>query len=234
MSKYLEDEESMKIFRTASMNKKAGVALETFKKDIDALPEPKKEKGAEMEAIYTKHLDALQKEENIEPGTITKAREHMAGTGTPGMGMPPADDKEMTEKDEEECVYCMDEKTSVALDFTVNNLVKLADALDSNGFSGIANLLDEAIEKVAAKKKKGRGFSGWMKFLKEEGGPAEKFEKIYKGALEYAKGEGMKKDEAEEYAMRTAIDKLPKKYIKEPSEVHGPEKSGPLVKKTKK
>ena len=99
---------------------------------------------------------------------------------------------------------------------------------------GIANLLDEAIEKVAAKKKKGRGFSGWMKFLKEEGGPVEKFEKVYKGALEYAKGEGMKKDECEEYAMRTAIDKLPKKYIKEPSEVHGPGKSGPLTKKTKK
>ena len=34
MSKYLGDEESMKIFRTASMDKEAGAALDTFKKDI--------------------------------------------------------------------------------------------------------------------------------------------------------------------------------------------------------
>jgi hypothetical protein len=81
------------------------------------------------------------------------------------------------------------------------------------------------------KDKPGRGYAGWVKLLENAGGPVEKFKKTYKGALEHAKKKGMKAKKAEEYAMRTALDDVPKKYIGEPSRVHGPGKSGPLTKK---
>jgi hypothetical protein len=52
-------------------------------------------------------------------------------------------------------------------------------------------------------------------------------------ALEHAKKKGKKTDKAEEYAVRTAIDKLSKKYLKDPGPEHGPGKSGPLTVKKK-
>lgn len=68
----------------------------------------------------------------------------------PGPGsVMPADDK-----GEEECKECgdKDHETDIALAFAMNHLVKVADALDGRGFVGIASVVDEAVEKLAAKK----------------------------------------------------------------------------------
>jgi hypothetical protein len=152
---------------------------------------------------------------------------------------PPADDKEITEEEKPEhteecaCMECADKGSVVAADFAIKRMIKLADALDKTGFSGIAELIDESIEKIAKAKQKGRTVAQWIKhFEKHSDKAAEKFKKIYEGALEYAKAKkGLKGPKAEEYAMRTALDKMPKNYFKEPTKVHGPGKSGPLTKK---
>jgi hypothetical protein len=39
-----------------------------------------------------------------------------------------------------------------AVDFTISHLTKIASALDNNGFAGLANIIDETIKRVAAKK----------------------------------------------------------------------------------
>jgi hypothetical protein len=71
-----------------------------------------------------------------------------------------------------------------------------------------------------------------MRHLKKEKAPKkvmDKFRATFEGALEHAKTKKkFKQSKAEEYAMRTAIDDLPKKYIKEPTKFHGPEKTGPI------
>lgn len=226
MAKSLGSEEFTKIFKTASIEKEAGVALETFKKDVDVAVS----KGTDLELVYTKHLGALQKEENAEPGTINKARAYMAEKARgkqPGMAYPEADD--------ECCSMDSDDKMDVAADFALEHLVKVADALDNKGFVEFAEIIDEALQKVAkkAKKHRGRSYSQWVKFFGEKGEKwQEKFSKTFKGALEYAKKkEGLKGEKAEEYAMRVALDKMPEKFFKEPGPEHGPEKSGPLTKK---
>lgn len=86
------------------------------------------------------------------------------------------------------------------------------------------------------KKHRGRSYSEWVRHFNAHGkSTGEKFRKTFKGALEYAKKEkDLSGDKAEEYAMRTALDKMPQSYFKEPSKVHGPGKSGPKVTKKKK
>lgn len=105
-------------------------------------------------------------------------------------------------------------------------LAAIADLLDEQGLQKEADIVDEAIQKIAARKKKrGRGYRGWIRELKKMDAPKsviERFEKQYKGALEYGKKnpEKIKEkpygDTPEEYAMRTALDRLPDKYKEEP------------------
>jgi len=109
----------------------------------------------------------------------------------------------------------------------------LASELDRRGFYEAADEIDELLKKTAAKQKKpGRSFAQWMRQLKKMQASQkviDKFRKSYKGALDHAKKKkNYKADRAEEYAMRTAVDGLPKKYLKESSKVHGPGKSGPI------
>ena len=111
----------------------------------------------------------------------------------------------------------------------------LADALDKRGCFEAADELDELLQKTAAKKKKpGRSFSQWVRQLKKMQAPQkviDKFRKSYKGALEHAKKrKNHNAAKAEEYAMRTAVDGLPKKYLKEPTKFHGSKKRGPIQK----
>lgn len=157
-----------------------------------------------------------------------------------------ADDEQCVHDESETCPKCADSGSmAVALDFTIRHMVKLADALDKTGFAEIANLLDETLNKLAsqrplvveaAKKHRGRSYKEWVKFFNKKSKEAgEKFNKTFKGALEFAKKEkGLKADKAEEYAMRTALDKMPKSYFKEPGPEHGPGKSGPLTTKKSK
>lgn len=225
MAKQLQDESFVSLFKTAELKKEAGSALEAYKAALGTV-----KNKAELDAAWAKHHDSVLQEENKEEGVLqkmtclqtAKARElGLPGYATPGC----ADDAPATC----EC----DENMQVAAEFAIENLVKIADALDTNGYADLANFVDEAMQKIASKKKPGRGFKGWVKFLEKQKGPVNAFKKTYKGALEHAKEKGMDKAKAEEYAMRTALDKLPKKYIDKPSKVHGPGKSGPLTKKRK-
>jgi len=143
MAKLLGDSEYNEIFRTASLQKTAGPALEAFKKDVDAAVV----EGTDLELIYSKHVNTLAQEENVEPGTVGAAREYMAEKAKgvqPGMTVPKADDT---------CAECLDPNTLAALNFTIKHLVKIADALDGKGFVELAAVVDEAAEKVASKKK---------------------------------------------------------------------------------
>lgn len=142
MTKTLDDKEFTDLFKMAELEKTAGVALEAFKKDVDAAVEA----GTDLELVYTKHLGMLQKEENAEPGTITKARQYMAEKAAgkqPGMTYPSADD----ECKSADCMECPGQ--TVAAEFALGHLVKIADALDTQGFDVIASIIDEAVEKVA-------------------------------------------------------------------------------------
>jgi len=46
----------------------------------------------------------------------------------------------------------VDDNVVAAVDFTISHLTKIASALDNNGFAGLANIIDETIKRVAAKK----------------------------------------------------------------------------------
>lgn len=66
------------------------------------------------------------------------------------------DDKETNECPE--CSYVKDKcqcaKDVIAAEFALTKLVKVADALDNKGCQVIANLIDEVMTKIAAKKEK--------------------------------------------------------------------------------
>ena len=95
-----------------------------------------------------------------------------------------------------------------------------------------------------AKKRTPKTYGGWPARIRAEGKKKDKskeniqkvvdaFRGRWNGALEYAEKNKKKKQfnslkKREEYAARTAIDKIPKWSIKKPTEVHGPEKRGPI------
>lgn len=76
--------------------------------------------------------------------------------------------------------------------------------------------------------KKGRSPKEWISYLKSKGAPQKLIDQI-RGIEE----SGKKYDKSKEYIMRTIIDKIPKKYIEEPTKQHGPGKSGPLAEERK-
>jgi hypothetical protein len=115
----------------------------------------------------------------------------------------------------------------------LTEFVKIADHLDNIGCFDASNEIDMLISEAAKKKNKpGRTLLEWMRHLKKEKAPKkvmDKFRATFEGALEHAKTKKkLKQNKAEEYAMRAAIDDLPKKFIKEPTKFHGPEKTGPI------
>jgi len=117
----------------------------------------------------------------------------------------------------------------------MSDFENLANDLDEQGFFEAANEIDSLIQKTAKKKKQpGRNLVQWLRQLKKMQASSkviDKFRKAYKGALEHAKKrKNYNPNRAEEYAMRTAVDGLPKKYLKEPTKFHGPEKKGPIQK----
>jgi hypothetical protein len=149
----------------------AGPALEAYKADLakamdeDALKE-----------LWNKHMDALNQEESTDEALKLQAVK-ASELGIPGYATPMADD--MQEADCEKCEFCgqevpkkeekpeslpsggeplepmaWDAQTTVAADFAIQHLVKVADALDGKGFTAVANLVDEALEKLAKGKYK--------------------------------------------------------------------------------
>jgi len=98
-----------------------------------------------------------------------------------------------------------------------------------------ASSYENLLSKEAKKKKPGRTYRGWLAHLRKMNCPKKTYDAFrgrWKGALEYAEDNPKrfkKKEDKEEYAARVAIDKLPKKYIENPTKEHGPGKSGPLT-----
>ena len=147
MAKSLGDEEFTKMFKSASVTKVAGAALEAFKKAVDIAVQA----GKDLEGVYTSHQGALTTEENAEPGTIEKARAYMAEKARtpmhrqPGMAFPQAADG---------CVGqdCVESQMQMAAaEFALTHLSKIADALDGKGFDKFASIIDEAMKKISSK-----------------------------------------------------------------------------------
>lgn len=79
------------------------------------------------------------------------------------------------------------------------------------------------------KAKKGRTPEQWISYLQSKGAPKKLLDQIR--SIEES---GKEYDRSKEYTMRTIIDKIPKKYLDDPSKVHGPRKSGPKSEPSKK
>jgi hypothetical protein len=229
-----------------------GPASQAFKAEMDAT-----KTADEATAVHNKWLASgsegatkLGKEHDDFSPLIDYSENHRAQLGEqqakdgpcPKCGEAPCSCHET----ECECPACADAadgaNLAVAIDFAIRHVVKVADALDKAGFVGVAGALDETLQKLAAarpiiseakKKHRGRTHGEWVSFLKKHDKKvAERFKKTYEGALEEAKEKkGLKGKKAEEYAMRTAIDHVPEKYLKEPTPEHGKGKSGPLTTK---
>jgi len=69
----------------------------------------------------------------------------------------------------------------------------------------------------------------WINYLTSKGAPKKLIDQIK--AIERS---GKEYGRSKAYIMRTIIDKIPKRFLEEPTKVHGPEKSAPLSEPTTK
>lgn len=76
---------------------------------------------------------------------------------------------------------------------------------------------------------KGRTPQQWISYLKSKDAPQNLIDMV-----KDIEESGKKYNRSEEYILRTIIDKIPEKYLKEPTSKHGPEKSGPKAEPQKK
>jgi len=218
-----------------------GPTAKAFKDEVDAAKTAQEVDMAQNKYLAGGELTTKLAQEGIDDHTeLRNYAEDAAGKKTQA-----ADDKgcpEHVNQADDTCPKCMDAGTAIAADFAIRHMVKIADALDHAGYSHLAGILDESLQKLAAlrpmiviAKKKGRTANQWIAFLsKQSKKEAAKFAKTYKGALEQAKKKGMKAKKAEEYAMKVALDGVNKKYLEEPTPEHGKGKSGPLTTKRSK
>jgi len=128
--------------KTASLDKVAGSeAFNTFNQML-----PKAKDGMEVEEFfrtYSPGMTGAEKESATE--AKNKKIQELSGHAAPGSTVPQADDCK-------DC-GCMEEKDEkVAASFALNHLIKIADTLDKKGFKTLANIIDEAMSKVAEKK----------------------------------------------------------------------------------
>ncbi len=250
MNAQLNDEGFAGLYRKAEATWwQKGPASQAFKAEMDAA-----KTQAEAAAVHNKWLAAgsegatqLGKEhDDFTPLTEYSEERRMRLGGQMAEDVCPKCGKMPCACDQahDGCPECADAGgLAIAIDFAIRHVVKVADALDKAGFVGVAAALDETLQKLAAakpivasakkKEKPGRSYKEWVTILgKKSPKAAEKFKKTYKGALEHAKKEkGLVAEKAEEYAMRTALDDVPKSYLKEPTPEHGKGKSGPLTTK---
>jgi len=123
-----------------------------------------------LKNLWNRSQDDLNQEESTDEALKLQAAK-ASELGLPGYATPMADD--MQEADCPKCELCgqkikqekepdlmpaggeeaepmaWDAQTSVAADFAMQHLVKVADALDGKGFSAVANLVDEALQNLA-------------------------------------------------------------------------------------
>lgn len=147
MAKTLGDNNFTNVFyKQAVLNKEAGPALEAYKRDLENVTD---ENG--LIKTWNKYLSSIQEEENIEEGTFqdavcaqaVKARElGIYGYQVPGCSANDA----------------WDQKHISAANLTLNKLTDIANTLDNNGFSKIADIIDDTMHKIAKYKTwKGKG-----------------------------------------------------------------------------
>lgn len=139
----LGDKEFNSVFnKTASLNKIASDAFKTFSQML-----PKAKDGVEVEEFFRSYSPGMTDAEK-ESATEAKNKkiQELSGHAAPGSTVPQADD----------CQDCMEgtlnEEEKVAAAFALNHLIKIADTLDKKGFKTLANIIDEAMSKVAEKK----------------------------------------------------------------------------------
>ena len=139
----LGDKEFNSVFnKTASLNKISSDAFNTFSQML-----PKAKDGIEAEELFRTYSPGMTDAEK-ESATEAKNKKikELTGHSAPGSTIPQADD----------CPECMEgmlnEKEKVAASFALNHLIKIADTLDKKGFKTLANIIDEAMSKVAEKK----------------------------------------------------------------------------------
>lgn len=139
--------------------KKAGGALEAYKSELALVINKEQLDGARA-----KYEHSIAQEEGILDEMLkaqcAKAKE-LGLPGYCGPGMEANDHKCHEEKCEKcghytheckcGCQECMadDPKLSMAAELTISQLVKVADTLDKHGFSKLASVVDEALEKMA-------------------------------------------------------------------------------------
>lgn len=136
----------------------AGPALEAYKSDLASAAD---ENG--LINAWNKHMDALNQEESTNEALKLQA-EKASELGIPGYTSP-ADDKkccpecgkelpeELPAGGEEIEEMAWDAKTNIAAQFAMKQLSKISNSLDNNGFNIVADIVDEALNKIASKKK---------------------------------------------------------------------------------
>jgi hypothetical protein len=122
-----------------------------------------------LKTLWNKHVDALNQEESTNEALKLQA-DKASELGFPGYATPMADDVQYADT---RCKCCgqeiekqlepgdvegqpaepaaWDAKDAVAVSFAIQHLTKIADALDGKGFTAVANLVDETLQKLAKK-----------------------------------------------------------------------------------
>jgi len=156
------------MFKAASVEKEAqGMSIELLmalmheeyrkgKAQYDSMDEAQASKAVSTK-VWNENLEDIQAQENKEPGFLERAADLRDSYMVPkraaddGAAEQPCDDcDEQMAQDQPE----REAQTSLAIDFAMGHLVKIADALDNKGFAGVASIVDETIEKLAKKKVK--------------------------------------------------------------------------------
>lgn len=244
MSDQLKNQEFVGLYRKAEAAWwQKGPASQAFKAEMDAAKTQQ-----EAVAVHNKWLAAgsegatkLGKEHDDFTPLVEYSEERrmkLGQTAEDGAGQEARDEGCPKHPEAQDgCPECADAGgLAVAIDFAIRHVVKVADALDKAGFVGVAGALDETLRKLAAARpivsEAARSYKEWVSFLKKKSPKAaRRFSETYKSVLKDKKKEGLGAEKAEEQAMRSALDGVPKSYLKEPTPEHGKGKSGPLTSK---
>ena len=126
-----------------------------------------------LKNLWNHHMEALNQEESTDEALKLQSAK-ASELGLPGYATPMADD--MPKTDTEKCNFCgqeivkkdeqpdplptdgalaepmaWDAQTTAAANFAIRHLIKVADVLDGKGFTVVANLVDEALNKLSKK-----------------------------------------------------------------------------------
>lgn len=233
MAKTLSDEKFVNLYKKAFVKEATEPML--TKEYVKYLFDQCKTEN-ELAQKWNTLLSQIEKVENVQPGFLDYCVEVREQKMTE-LKSALADDMDKQEGESLERLKRLvpqedakkeEVQLAIAMDFAVKQLNKLANALDSVGFPGVAEYIDVTAGTLyvkrpkialASKKKKDKPmtFKDWSTFLKEEDKEALKtFQGMYKDLLKTFKKEKMEKEEALEEALKQSVKKLPRKLQKGP------------------